>query len=725
MAVDYDYDETGQLWPFFVFTLAVIITLPLTFVLLKGLGNPAAVFPRVQSNFRHSHSDLVDAERAKYRRQQRRLGLILAVTVGWATIGYMLYLIQYAEAHQIERVWNPYDILGIADSATEKVIKSTYKQLSRKFHPDKIRPDVSKNETIEMLNDRYVEISKAYQALTDEEVRNNYLLYGNPDGKQGTSISIGLPKFIITDGNGKYVVLLYFLLLGVLLPYLVGSWWYGTQSRSKEGVLMESANRLFHEYAEDIDEAGLVSALSTGKEFDAILPGDKADAGLATIENRITAHSAPPAADDETATAAAAAASPSNLTVAGMSPADREKLSNLDNGVRRKVLALLWAYLGRVDLNNASLEKAKFEVAPVANILTRSFTAIALAYGNTAPVISSFKAGQLVIQALPPKSSPLQQLPHVSAAIAKAIEGDSTVTMPIQRLMDLPDAKRRKIAVGRGRLSADQYEEAVSVAKQLPYLRVDKAFFKVPGEKHIIPASLVSLVVKGRFIPPGFADVAPAVNASDLFDTDPAEDDLDIILGRKPKIIVGRNPDGTAITSDAGTGNGKPNLPPLAHAPYFGRDYSPRWHVFLTDSKQGKMVVPPFTFTAFDRPLFEEDGKTPTFNMQTLKAQFMAPGQAGQYTFVMHVMCDSYVGFDTKTEVTLVVKDASQAADMAEDDEISEPDEDSIAGIMNAAKGAPVKKAARSHESDDDDESDTEEEADDTSDTNTDTEEED
>ncbi|ERS97247.1 translocation protein SEC63 [Sporothrix schenckii 1099-18] len=719
MAVDYDYDETGNLWPFFVFTLAVIITLPLTYVLLKGLGNPAAVFPRVQSTFRHNHADLVDAERAKYRRQQRRLGLILAVTVGWATIGYMLYLIQFAEAAKIERVWNPYDILGIADSATEKAIKSAYKQLSRKFHPDKIKPDVSKNETVEMLNERYVDISKAYQALTDEEIRNNYLLYGHPDGKQGTSISIGLPKLIITDGNGKYVVLLYFLLFGVLLPYVVGSWWYGTQSKSKEGVLMESANRLFHEYKEDIDEAGLVSALSTGKEFDAILPGDKADSGLATVEARITA---PVAAASSADGDAAATTTSSALTIAGLSTADREKLDNLDNGVRRKVLALLWAYLGRVDLGDATLEKHKFEVAPIANTLTRSFTAIALAYGNTAPVIASFKAAQLVIQALAPKSSPLQQLPHVTPAIAKAIEGDSTVTMPIQRLMDLPDAKRRKIAVGSGRLTAEQYEEAVSVAKQLPQLRVTKAFFKVPGEKHIIPSSLVSLVVKGRFIPPGFAESAPEVEPLDLFDTDPAEDDMDALLGRKPKTIVGRNPDGTAITSDAG--NGKPNLPPLAYAPYFGRDYSPRWHVFLTDSKQGKMVVPPFTFTAFDRPLFQEDGKTPTFHMQTLKAQFMAPPQAGQYTFVMHVMCDSYIGFDTKTEVTLVVKDASEAAEMADEDEISEPEEDSIAGIMNAAKGAPVKKA-KYESDDDDDESGTEEEADDTSDTNTDTDEED
>ncbi len=80
------------------------------------------------------------------------------------------------------------------NGATEKVIKRTYKLLSLKFHPDKIKPDPSKNETMEMLNDRYVEISKAYQALTDEDIRNNYEQYGHPDGKQGYSINIALPK---------------------------------------------------------------------------------------------------------------------------------------------------------------------------------------------------------------------------------------------------------------------------------------------------------------------------------------------------------------------------------------------------------------------------------------------------------------------------------------------------------------------------------------------------
>ncbi|EFX00369.1 protein translocation complex component [Grosmannia clavigera kw1407] len=723
MSSSYAYDETGQLWPFFAFTLSTIITVPLSYILVSRVGNPAAAFPRIQTDYRPPQASIIDAERAKYRRKQRRIGLILAVVAGWAVMAYTMYLISIAEAPEEQRVWNPYDILGIADSATEKTIKRTYKLLSLKFHPDKIKPDAAKNETLEMLNDRYVEISKAYQALTDAEVRNNYIQYGHPDGKQTTSIGIALPRLMVTEPYGKYVVLFYFLLFGVLLPYVVGSWWYGTQSRSKEGVLMESANRLFHEYADDIDEAALIAALSNGKEFEKLLAGDKAESGLATIETRITApvpasdaEKTEGSSDEETAKAV--------QTIAGLSAADRERLDNLDSGSRRKVLALLWAYLGRVDLGDGVLEKSKFEVAPVANALTRSFTAIALAYGNTTPVLASMAAGQLIMQALPPKASPLLQLPHVTAAVARAIEGgDATVHMSVQQLMDLPESKRRRLAVGADRLSATQFEQAVEVARQLPYLRVAKAFFKVTGEKHIIPSSLVSLVVKARFIPPGFAASAPAVSEADLLDVDPAEDDLDALLGRKRP--VGKNHDGSPIMADLG--QDQPLLAPLAYAPYYGRDHSPRWQVFLTDSKQGKMVVPPFTFTQFDKPLFEADGRTPTFAVQTLKAQFVAPQEAGQYTFALHVVCDCYVGFDTKTEVMLVVEDASRAAEMTAEDDISEPDEDSLAGIMSAAKGMPqpAKKRTAADEDDEDDESGTEEEADDTSDTNTDTEPED
>jgi translocation protein SEC63 len=590
--------------------------------------------------------------------------------------------------------------------------------LSLKFHPDKIRPDPAKNQTVESLNDYFVELTKAYKALTDEEIRNNYIQFGHPDGKQSFSIGIALPKFIVTDGNGKYVILVYAALLGVLLPYLVGSWWYGTQRMSKEKVLIESANNLFREYEEDITEGGIASALSTGLEYQQVLKGDKADSGLGKLESRILAEGD---------------ASP---LAGGLSLKDRTKLEDLDGGVRRKALALLWAYLGRVELDDAALNQAKVELAPIAHSLNSAFTAIALAFGSTGPILNSYLTSQNLMQAVPPGASPLLQLPHFTAAIARAVEGDSKTHLTLQQYMGLPEAYRRKLSVGKGLLTESQYETAMAVARQLPRLQVEKAFFKVTGEKYITPGSLVSLVVKGRFAPPGAPNV-PQVNELDLEDVDPDEDDLDAILGRKKKAGKGEKE----------PKDDKPIQPPLAFAPYFARDYSPRWHVFLTDSKQGKMAVPPFTFTTFDKPIYDESGK-PTFNMQTLKAQFQAPPAAGHYTFVMHLICDSYVGFDTKMEVTLVVEEASKAAEIEAEDDISEPDEgtpippfkvqkhitdlnlDSLAGQMNALKtgslsGPPPKKKKKAAvEESSDEESNTDEEVDDTSDTNTDTDEE-
>ncbi|KAI1417539.1 Sec63 Brl domain-containing protein [Hypoxylon sp. FL1857] len=699
MSSEYSYDEQGQFYPFFIFTLTSIVTLPLTYSLLAPSTDATALAPRLKTSYQPEHADLIQAQRAAQKRKQRKIKRAIAVLLGWATMAGMLYLIVTTQ-RTTAKIWNPYDILGISESASEKQIKSHYRKLGLKYHPDKAKPDPAKNETIESLSDKWVDLTKAYQALTDEEVRNNYIQYGHPDGKQSYSIGIALPKFIVSEGNGKYVVLVYALLLGVLLPYYVGSWWYGTQRITKEGVLVESANNLFREYSENMDEGDLVTALSGGKEFQEALKGDKAESGLAKIESRILA-------EGQVAPFAG-----------GLSVKDKEKLEDLDSGVRRKVLALLWAYLGRVELDDPALNSAKYLVAPIAQSLCGSFRAIALAYGNTGPILTSFYTSQRLIQAVPPKVSPLFQLPHFTPAVVKAVEGDSKTHLTVQEFMDLPDSERRSAAVGPGLLTEEQYKTSVGIAQQLPYLRVAKAFFKVAGERFIIPSSLVTLVVKGRFIPPGSTNIPP-VDELDLEDIDPAEDDLDALMGRKKTV---KDENGKLVTKE----DTKPVSPPLTFAPYYPRDHSPRWHVFLSDSKQGKMAVPPFTFTTLDKPIFTDDGK-PTYHMQTWKAQFAAPPQAGTYTFVMHVVCDSYIGFDTKMEVTLNVEDASKAATMAAEDEISEPDEDSLAGQMSALKGGSVASSTKPKRRKDDDDSDedesgTEEEDDDTSETNTDTE---
>jgi len=187
-----------------------------------------------------------------------------------------------------------------------------------------------------MLNERFVELTKAYKALTDEEIRNNYLQYGHPDGKQSFSIGIALPKLIVMEGNGKYVLLVYGALLGVLLPYIVGKWWYGSQRYTKERVLVASAGNIFREYKDDITDGGIVSALSSGEEFKDMLKGAQAEAGLAKLETKVLAENS------------------------ALSAKDREALKQLDSSTRRKTLALLWAYLDRIDLGDAALDSGTF-----------------------------------------------------------------------------------------------------------------------------------------------------------------------------------------------------------------------------------------------------------------------------------------------------------------------------------------------------------------------------
>ena len=341
-------------------------------------------------------------------------------------------------------------------------------------------------------------------------------------------------------------------------------------------------------------------------------------------------------------------------------------------------MGLLWMTVSPIQHSiyyqcaNSSAEK--FEAAPLALKLNESFIAITLAFGNVPQLLSAYRISQHLIQAVPPNASPLLQLPHITRQIAKAIEGpDSRKHLTVQEFMAMPEYKRRKLATDQaGVLSPVQYNEAVAVARQLPLLNVEKVFFKVMGERFVTTSSLVQFVVKARVIPPGSANV-PEVNELDLEDIDPDEGDLDALLGRKPA----KNKKAKLLEVDASpTADAeKPLQPPLAYAPYFPRDHSPRWHVFLSDSKLGKVAVPPFTMTTFNKPLIDDNGN-PTFNMQTFKMQFQAPPQAGNYPFVMHLVCDSYIGMDSKREVVLEVKDSSQAAAMVnEEDEISEPEE--------------------------------------------------
>lgn len=84
----------------------------------------------------------------------------------------LLAFLQFALCHE-----NYYKVLGLNKQATDKQIKSAYRQLSKKYHPDK-------NPGDETAKDKFVEVSEAYEALIDTESRKIYDQYGYEGLKQ-------------------------------------------------------------------------------------------------------------------------------------------------------------------------------------------------------------------------------------------------------------------------------------------------------------------------------------------------------------------------------------------------------------------------------------------------------------------------------------------------------------------------------------------------------------
>ncbi|MCY3986544.1 MAG: DnaJ domain-containing protein, partial [Candidatus Dadabacteria bacterium] len=68
-----------------------------------------------------------------------------------------------------------YEILGVEKNASPEDIKSSYKDLAFKYHPDRNPGDKSAEE-------KFKEINEAYQVLNDRDKRARYDSFGHMSG---------------------------------------------------------------------------------------------------------------------------------------------------------------------------------------------------------------------------------------------------------------------------------------------------------------------------------------------------------------------------------------------------------------------------------------------------------------------------------------------------------------------------------------------------------------
>src|SRR5947207_12648274 len=81
-----------------------------------------------------------------------------------------------------------YEVLGVARSATDQEIKSAYRRLAVRHHPDKNPNDAAAEE-------KFKEAAQAYAVLSDAEQRRRYDRFGHAGVSSGAGASWGAPGF--------------------------------------------------------------------------------------------------------------------------------------------------------------------------------------------------------------------------------------------------------------------------------------------------------------------------------------------------------------------------------------------------------------------------------------------------------------------------------------------------------------------------------------------------
>lgn len=162
----------------------------------------------------------------------------LVIGVGWALLMHL-----GSQAAATAAPFNPFEIIGVGEDASEREIKKAYRKLSMIHHPDKGGDEAT-----------FQQLSAAYRALTDPVSRENYERYGHPDGRQAFTAGVALPEFMMDESNQGVMLLVYMtLLLGAPACCLFGG---GLRRTPGGDPLKEAQKSVLQYFSSQLRDAG-------------------------------------------------------------------------------------------------------------------------------------------------------------------------------------------------------------------------------------------------------------------------------------------------------------------------------------------------------------------------------------------------------------------------------------------------------------------------------------
>lgn len=469
MGAKFEYDESGNTFTYFLFSFFALILFPLTYYLWpKDEEKEKQADVEELSIFEPCRQKIERlTASAPMDRAKKRLVKLLIIFL-WIILIFLAYKMSQLERDHVE--YNPYEILGLSPGATEKEIKREFRKLSRIHHPDQGGD-----------HEMFMKITKAADALTDPIARKNWEEYGNPDGPGAMMFGIAFPAWIVSEQYSKFVLLAYVLAIMVILPLVVGIWWYRSIRYTGDKILLDTTQLYFYFFHKtpNMIMKRVITILAASFEFSKFHNQE--------VEVR-------PSDDFEV-------------------PQLMKEMGNLGEKAREGVLSspysikartLMHAALSRTPLNPATLGRDRDFILQKCPLLIREMiqccvsSIVALRHagrGNQAPrlntVESCMKLSQLLVQGIWEGKNPLLQLPYIEEDLLRHFCSRKRNIRSVEQFLEMKEVDRRNLL---RTLTDMQYHDVLTVAGNYPYVDMNVEVEVMDDEDKTITAGAIVTV---------------------------------------------------------------------------------------------------------------------------------------------------------------------------------------------------------------------------------------
>lgn len=443
----FQYDDSGNTFFYFLTSFVGLIVIPATYYFWPRDQNSEQI--RL-NNLRKVHGRCLWYRLRLLKPQPNIIPRIkkLALLAGWVLFIFLAYKVSQTDREYQE--YNPYEVLSLKPGAAPAEIRRQYRLLSLKFHPDKGGDEAM-----------FMRIAKAYAALTDEESRKNWEEYGNPDGPQATSFGIALPAWIVDQKNSMLVLFVYGLAFMVILPVVVGSWWYRSIRYSGDQILIRTTQiyMCFIYKTRNMDMKRLITVLAAAAEFDPQFNKEALSRPTDNVEV--------PQLIRE---------------IGGINIKKNEPPLTFPYSLKARVLIL--AELNRIKLSETLEEDQWFVIKKCPALIQEMINVICqlnvMAHSRDdfrAPSLTTLencmKLSQMIVQGLrlQQMKNPLLQLPHIDEDNYRRVVNHKKYKIKsIQDLVSLKESERRSLLHF---LDEDKYEDIKAVLGSFPHVTMD------------------------------------------------------------------------------------------------------------------------------------------------------------------------------------------------------------------------------------------------------------